>query len=47
MVAVMLISILIILIILGVSIFVINKGYAYKQTIDEKPAPFEDYKSTL
>ncbi len=41
MVIVMIISILIFLIILGLSIFVINKGYAYKQTIDEKPTSLE------
>ena len=31
------IGLLIFLIILGLTIFTINKGYAFKHTIDEKP----------
>jgi len=44
MITVSIIGLLIFLIILGLTIFTINKGYAFKHTIDEKPV--EDEKKT-
>lgn len=42
MTAVIIIAIFIFIIIFALSIFTINKGYAYKHTIDERPSENEE-----
>lgn len=43
---VIIISIIIFIIVLALTIFTINKGYAFKHTIDERPEMIEDKKKT-
>ncbi|WP_342578672.1 YtzI protein [Psychrobacillus sp. FSL K6-2843] len=44
MVTVIVIGIIIFIIVLALTIFTINKGYAYKHTIDERPTELEKKK---
>lgn len=43
---VIIVSIIIFIIVLGLTIFTINKGYAFQHTIDERPEKIEEQKKT-